>query len=284
MRLVALLLCAHPVAARPSLEDLAYHYGTDKGHDDHKYTDLYHALFEPIRDRVVNITEIGVALGQSLQVWHDYFERANVWGVDIHPAVIKRARRMFADKPRVHILRANSKSNDHSHLGLTAGSMDIVIDDGDHYPPVMEKTLHRWWPYVRPGGYYCVEDVATGANAKGQRYGGRGPFFPPGSAPMVHNETYIMPETHQLFHENDLFFVDTHVGHRAHEQVRRALGLWMKDRVNHLSHVLVIRKRETPRKRRVESALWEKRAMQERGVHGFGKGKGKGKGLGRSER
>ena len=127
-QMLALLLPS--VASRPTLEDLAFFYGTDKGHDDHKYTDLYHALFEPIRDRVLNITEIGVALGQSLQVWHDYFEHANVWGVDIHPLVIKRARRMFAEKPRVHILRANSKSNDVKHLGLSEKSMDIIIDDG----------------------------------------------------------------------------------------------------------------------------------------------------------
>lgn len=131
-RRLMLGLMAAVVAARPSLEDLAFLYGTDKGHDDHKYTDLYNALFEPIRDRVVNITEIGVALGQSLQVWHDYFEKANVYGVDIHPLVIKRARRMFADKPRVHILHANSKSNAVMNLGLAPLSMDIIIDDGDH--------------------------------------------------------------------------------------------------------------------------------------------------------
>lgn len=257
------------VTPRPSLEDLAFHYGTDKGHDDHKYTDLYNALFEPIRDRVTNITEIGIALGQSLQVWHDYFEHANVWGVDIHPKVISRARRQFADKPRVHILRANSKNPDQvAQLGLAEKSMDIIIDDGDHYPPVMEKTLHRWWPFVRPGGYYCIEDVATGANAKGQRYGGRRGafFFPDGSAPLVHNASYISEATTRLFHENDLFFVDTHVGHRAHDSVLRALGLWMKDRVNHLSHVLVIRRREIPRTRKIESALSDKRAMWERGV------------------
>ena len=46
-----------------------------------------------------------------------------------------------------------------------------------------------------------------------QRYGGRAGafFFPPGSAPLVHNETYVMAATHKLFHENDVFFVDTHV-------------------------------------------------------------------------
>ena len=189
---------AASTAGRPSLEDLAFYYGTDKGHDDHKYTDLYHALFEPIRDRVANLTEVGIALGQSLQVWHDYFEHAHVWGVDIHPKVISRARRMFAEKPRVHILHANSKSEEQvKQLALTPLSMDIIIDDGDHYPPVMEKTLHRWWPYLRPGGYYCIEDVATGANSKGQRYGGRKGafFFPEGSAPLVHNETYVSEET-----------------------------------------------------------------------------------------
>ena len=277
-----LLLLLRPAVSRPSLEDLAYYYGTDKGHDDHKYTDLYNALFEPIRDRVLNVTEIGVALGQSLQVWHDLFERANIWAVDIHPLVIKRARKMFSNWPRVHILRANSKdSNAVQGLGLDRASMDIIIDDGDHYPPTMEKTLHQWWPYLKPGGYYCVEDVATGANAKGQRYGGRPGafFFPPGSAPLVHNETYASDATHRLFAENDVFFVDTHVGHRAHDAVRRALGLWMKDRVNHISHVLVLRKREVPRTRRVESALAERRAMQEKGVHGQG-GKGSGGGGG----
>ena len=89
--------------------------------------------------------------------------------------------------------------------------MDIVIDDGDHFPPVMEKTLHLWWPYVRPGGYYCVEDVATGPNMKGQRYGGKGPFYPSGWAPLVHNDSYISEATRTLFFEHDTFFVDTMV-------------------------------------------------------------------------
>jgi len=278
-RLFVFLATSGAVAARPSLEDLAFFYGTDKSHDDHKYTDLYNALFEPIRDRVLNITEIGVALGQSLQMWHDYFDKAQVWGVDIHPLVIKHARKLFASKPRVHILHANSKSNSANRLDLAENSMDIIIDDGDHYPPVMEKTLHRWFKYVRPGGYYCIEDVATGANSKAQRYGGKGPFFPSGSAPMVHNETYITEATHRLFHENDLFFVDTHVGHRAHEKYRRALKLWFKDRVNHQSHVLVIRKREVPRTRRIESNVAERRAMRDEGVRSagwYGKDKGTG--------
>ena len=33
----------------PTLEELAFYYGTDKNHDDHKYVDLYAALFDPVR-------------------------------------------------------------------------------------------------------------------------------------------------------------------------------------------------------------------------------------------
>ena len=193
-------------------------------------------LFDPIRDSVKNITEIGLAQGQSLQasrkyvgaergsaawhsqsaplvaqVWHDYFENAQIWGVDIHMGVIKHARKLFRDQPRVHVLHASSKNPENvAGLGLTPATMDIVrraslhwtdprhsargllpacdsfsvrrllrcvlqgplhasprfrhrrsqvVDDGDHFPPVMEKTLHLWWPYVRPGGFYCIEDV-----------------------------------------------------------------------------------------------------------------------------
>ena len=157
-----------------------------------------------------------------LQVWHDYFESAHIWGVDIHKGVINHAREMFKLHPRVHILHASSKDpNNVAGLGLNPNTMDVIIDDGDHFPPVMEKTLHLWWPYVRPGGYYCIEDIATGPNLKGQRYGGKGPFYPSGFAPLVHNDSWQMPETKALFEANDLFFVDTVVGHRAYEPLRK---------------------------------------------------------------
>ena len=63
----------------PSLETLAFYYGTDKSHDDHKYTDFYSLLFDGSRLSVNNVTEIGVMTGQSLQMWSDYFVNARVW-------------------------------------------------------------------------------------------------------------------------------------------------------------------------------------------------------------
>ena len=91
--------------AAPSLEELAYYYGTDKSHDDHKYTDCYAALFDPIRTSARNVTEIGIANGQSLQVWHDYFAHAHIWGFDVVRDKVRAAKQLFSGAPRVHLFR-----------------------------------------------------------------------------------------------------------------------------------------------------------------------------------
>ena len=65
------------------LEHLMFKYPTDKSKDDHKYSDLYSIILDPIRDRVRNVTETGVAQGWSLAVWNEYFCAAKIYGVDI---------------------------------------------------------------------------------------------------------------------------------------------------------------------------------------------------------
>ena len=96
------------VNGAPSLEALAFYYGTDKSHDDHKYVDLYETLFDPIRDKVLNMTEVGVAGGKSLELWQTYFPHAHIWGLDV--TLWPEARRRAANLSRVTLLRANARS------------------------------------------------------------------------------------------------------------------------------------------------------------------------------
>jgi len=165
------IFCSCVLAIRASelapLEDLAYSWRTDKSHDDHKYVDLYSMLFDGIRERVVNLTEVGVAAGQSLGMWHDYFPRADVWGLDISEYNLGVAASTLESQRRVHLRYANSQSaSSIAALGLEHGSMDIIIDDGAHDAPSNELTLLTLWPYLKPGGYYCIEDVGTGISSR----------------------------------------------------------------------------------------------------------------------
>ena len=178
--------------AAPSLEELAYYYGTDKSHDDHKYTDCYAALFDPIRTSARNVTEIGIANGQSLQVWHDYFAHAHIWGFDVVRDKVRAAKQLFSGAPRMHLFASSSTSARAMHnTGLAMGSMDVVIDDGDHYAGSMDKTLQVVWPYLRAGGYYIVEDVATGANFGTRLDYHKRNRYPGGYSPLVHNASFL---------------------------------------------------------------------------------------------
>ena len=138
--------------------------------------------------------------------------------------------------------------------------MDVIIDDGDHYHLANQKTLLLFWPYVRPGGFYVIEDVTTGARARTGRYGCRAArrdhgahpekcgFAPSGWSELAHNVTFLLPEARAILEENTAFFADTLVGHRAFDEFRSAMGVtWMQGRVNHNSHMLVIRRRTNPR-------------------------------------
>ena len=57
----------------------------------------------------------------------------------------------------------------------------------------------------------------------------------------------LQNDTRQIFEENDSIWVDTGFAQRSwSEWVRRSTEMWAKDRVQHNSYTVVIRKRETP--------------------------------------
>ena len=238
-------------ANKLSLEELALRYGTDKSHDDHKYTDLYALLFDRIRANVTNITEIGVMAGQSMQVWNDYFPHAQVWGVDNW--VKSETRRHLAGMTysasaptqRLHLLSANSQSaHDVVKLGFARGSMDIIIDDGAHKPECNEKTLLAFWPYLRLGGLYVIEDVVTGGDARGQFVEALGTTWSqPGRSRLLHDTERLQPDTRAIFTQNNIFLADTTVGHRNFAALARSVpSKWFRNRVDHNTHLIVIQK------------------------------------------
>jgi hypothetical protein len=97
-----------------------------------QYVALYHMLFAPRRATTYNVTELGVASGQSLQLWADYFPSARVNGFD--PAsLVPVVRRHFASQPRVRLFTLDAyHPRTPAEAGLSPYSQDVVIDDARH--------------------------------------------------------------------------------------------------------------------------------------------------------
>lgn len=147
---------------------LAEKHHTDKAAFAHNYTPLYNYLLEPIREKVRKVMEIGVFDGASVKMWSDYFPNATVWGVDIHNhgCVLER------EFPRIRII-----DGDATHKSIQERikkelleaeplkeGFDFIVDDGSHYPAEVRAAYYAYWPMMKKGGYYVIEDMAPIGN------------------------------------------------------------------------------------------------------------------------
>jgi hypothetical protein len=77
----------------------------------------------------------------------------------------------------------------------------------------------------------------------------------------------VLRDVRRIFEEHDVFLADTLVGQRDWEDyAERQQGAWLRDRVNHNSHVIVIRRRRdgprtTPVSRGART-VWRSRTPQ----------------------
>jgi len=119
------------------------------------YWDVYDHFFAKFRGRPVNICEVGIYSGGSLQMWRDYFgPLCQVYGVDIQPA----CRKFENDWCRVFIGDQEDREF-WKYFKSQVPQLDILIDDGGHAPGQQLVTLEEMLPHLSPGGVYVCEDI-----------------------------------------------------------------------------------------------------------------------------
>jgi hypothetical protein len=146
-----------------TLTDIANRVGTDKGTlehlGSHGYTETYHELFSHLLDKEVKMLEIGVNdprfPGASMVMWKDYFPNLTFIGYDINPDTKKFER----DNIKVFIGDQNNPNDIQKCIDEYGGNFDIIVDDGSHFSEHILKSFTYLFPYVKPGGYYIIEDL-----------------------------------------------------------------------------------------------------------------------------
>jgi len=134
--------------------------GTDKNLT-HCYGRFYENLFSSIRREVRNLLEIGACAGASCLVWAEYFPQARIDGIDRTLEYLAFGKEH--ERIRYHQLDGTLKS---TPCALNHTMYDIVIDDGSHHPPHQLESLGIFAPFIRPGGFYVIEDIQTGEEIK----------------------------------------------------------------------------------------------------------------------
>ncbi len=154
-----------------SLDEIAIRNGTDKATvftrtyaKPHGYTPHLEVFFAPMRDKPINLLEIGVGGGESVRTWLEYFPNAQIHGIDF----VQDTNIWNTPKGRPHE-RYTFCHGDQSCstfwacylANLGDGKFDVVIDDGSHLAPDIMKTFEVLWPRLNPGGIYEIEDLGV---------------------------------------------------------------------------------------------------------------------------
>lgn len=153
------------------LTRLCNKHGSDKGTLDHspdsgwagwihRYADLYDAQLAPIQFTATQIFEIGVFRGASLKAWRDYFPNAQIHGLE-NGTDERSVFELEDPSGRIHIHRGDQGVRSDYAEVLQSAPFDLILDDGSHMMEHQQISLGYLFPYVKPGGWYVVEDVHT---------------------------------------------------------------------------------------------------------------------------
>lgn len=161
---------------------LCDNYGSDKGEANasghpypwpsHSYTDVYELLFQLRRNDVRKVVECGLGTnnpnytsnmgsngkpGASLRVWRDYFENAEVIGMDIDEGVLFEEERI-----KTYQCDQTSKASIDAFIDkaeIANDSVDVFIDDGLHEYRAGTSLFEAAIKCLSKNGIYIIEDV-----------------------------------------------------------------------------------------------------------------------------
>lgn len=148
---------AFSLVKKPTLDDLARRYRTDKSSRGHNFANFYETYFEKIREKPIKILEIGLGRNcVSLRMWKKYFKNGVICGIDHDP---KKRRYRFLG---LNIFIGDQRDTEFlEKVMMEIGQVDIIVDDGSHNVSDQQISLGALFRYLKSGGYYIIEDLQT---------------------------------------------------------------------------------------------------------------------------
>ena len=133
-------------------------------HGDHRmihkwnhYFEIYNRHLHHLRDKKINILEIGISHGGSLQMWEHYFKgNATIYAIDINP----ECKKLESENIKIFI----GSQEDESflrNLRQNIPRIDVLIDDGGHTMKQQVTTFNLLFDHVADDGIYICEDLHT---------------------------------------------------------------------------------------------------------------------------
>jgi hypothetical protein len=128
------------------------------------YVESYRSIRTQLGGSAENILEVGIFRGGSAPFLHRFFDAHRIVCVDLMPSAPMPLEKYKSSLP-TDILRTHYRINQADREAMTrvleegfSVPIDLVVDDASHFYEETKATFEIAFPYVRPGGYYVIED------------------------------------------------------------------------------------------------------------------------------
>ncbi len=122
----------------------------------HNYMQWYSDEFTPVREKKLNFLEIGISRGTSLKMFGDWFVNSKITGIDVE--FFNEAKEIVSNLLNVEALIRDAYSEDTLNL-YPDNHFDYIIEDGLHDVESQLNSIEMWWPKLKKGGTFIVEDI-----------------------------------------------------------------------------------------------------------------------------
>jgi len=186
------------------------------------YFEIYERHFQQFVNKEINVLEIGVSHGGSLQMWKHYFgDKATIYGIDI----VSQCK--VVEEERIHVIIGDQGNREFwKTIKPSLPQFDIIIDDGGHHVDQQKVTFEEMFPALSANGVYLIEDLHTSYM---ETYGGG----------LRKDGTFI---------EYSKNIVDSINGWHSGQIDQFTTSLWS---ISYYEHVIVFEKRENKQKSEV---------------------------------
>lgn len=161
----------------------------------HNYIPIYEQWLPAATDRLL---EIGVAYGHSMTMWAEAYPTADLCGLDskLRPEAFERCD----PYSNITLWEADATRRFSGFGPLSKPGFDIIIDDGSHQVEDQLAALVLWWPTLRSGGRFFIEDIqgdealailldyCIAESLSWTLYDGRGEGMPPDELMLILNK------------------------------------------------------------------------------------------------
>lgn len=136
---------------------------TSHKHTTHNFVIVYEDIFHHIRYNAKNVLEIGIDIGDSIELWLEYFPYAQVYGIDINNSEYITNTNLSKFKNKTLYTNQNAYDPDFIKREFIDKNIkfDIIIDDGPHTLIRQLNFIQLYLPLLSEKGILIIECIKS---------------------------------------------------------------------------------------------------------------------------